>query len=242
MEIVGLPPASGILGTAGVLVKPDNSDYGFLSYYPLPRTFNYSSNNDYRRSDFESVNAELTAKISDNWTSRVNFNWNKRRDAQKLTGLGQVSVTVPTSYYPAGATTPPSTADYATAASAFAAAILADPNQVLNAPIAQLARRKRLQEDFGYGRAWQAEAVGNYSFAWGKIKPLVGAYYSDSIAYSRQHQSGGTGFANFAPWDMKNPATWITRLISIQTRFLSPRTRVQSLATRQATPLLTAHF
>src|SRR5437764_6414758 len=57
------------------------------------------------RSDFESINGELTAKITDNWTSRVNFNWNKRRDSQKLTGLGQVSVTVPTSYYPAGATT-----------------------------------------------------------------------------------------------------------------------------------------
>ena len=35
--LVALPPASGLLGTSGVLVKPDNSDAGFLTYYPLPR-------------------------------------------------------------------------------------------------------------------------------------------------------------------------------------------------------------
>jgi len=39
IEIVALPGANGLLPTGGVLVKPDNSDPGFLSYYPLPRGF-----------------------------------------------------------------------------------------------------------------------------------------------------------------------------------------------------------
>ena len=48
IEVVALPPASGILSATGVLVRPDNSDYGFLSYYPLSRKFNYVSNNDHK--------------------------------------------------------------------------------------------------------------------------------------------------------------------------------------------------
>jgi iron complex outermembrane receptor protein len=95
-EVVALPPASGILSATGVLINPlDNSDPGFLSYYPLPRSFNYTSNNDHRFTDYESINAELTTKITDTWTARTNFNWSKNRVAQKLTGLGAVSITVP---------------------------------------------------------------------------------------------------------------------------------------------------
>src|SRR4051812_33732351 len=157
IEIVALPPATGLLSATGVLVKPDNSDPGFLGYYPLSRSFNYVSNNDNRFSDFESVNSELTAKLSDSWSARANFNWNKRRVAQKLTGLGAVSITVPTSYYPAGATLPISAANYLLAAQAYANALLDDPNLALLAPQAQLGRRKRLQEDFGYAKASQVE-------------------------------------------------------------------------------------
>ncbi len=206
IEVVALPGANGLLSATGVLVKPDNSDAGFLGYYPLSRTFNYVSNNDHRFSDFESINAELTAKLSDHWGARANFNWNKRRVAQKLTGLGAVSITVPTRYYPAGATLPISAANYLIAANAYAADLLNNPNLALDAPAAQLGRRKRLQEDFGQGKASQAEFAGNYTLDGVKLKPLVGAFYNESRGYGRQRQTATAQF--FPVWDMKNPATW----------------------------------
>jgi iron complex outermembrane receptor protein len=206
IEIVALPPASGLLSATGVLVKPDNSDPGFLGYYPLPRDFNYVSNNDSRFSDFESVNAELTVKMTDHWSARANFNWNKRRVAQKLTGLGAVSITVPASYYPTGATLPISAANYLIAAQAYANDLLNNPSLALNAPQAQLGRRKRLQEDFGYGKTSQVEFAGNYDLGGTKLKPLAGAYYAEATGYSRQRQSATAQF--FPVWDMKNPSTW----------------------------------
>lgn len=208
IEIVALPPASGLLGTGGVLVKPDNSDPGFLTYYPLPRDFNYLSNNDNRPSDFESVNAELAVKLSDHWSSRANFNWNKRSVKQKLTGFGNVFLTAPASYYPAGATLPLSAANYLIAATAFAADVLADPNKALLAPIAQLPRRKRLQEQFDAARASQVELAGNYQVADTKLKPLFGAFYNESRGLGRQRQSNGSTFPHFPVWDIKNPSTW----------------------------------
>ncbi|MBL9188253.1 MAG: TonB-dependent receptor [Opitutaceae bacterium] len=207
IEIVGLPPASGLLSATGVLINSlDNTDPGFLSAYPLSRKFNYVSNNDHRFSDFESVNAELTAKLSDAWGARANFNWNKRRTAQKLTGLGAVSITVPTSYYPAGATLPISAANYLIAARAYAADLLVNPNLALNAPQAQLPRRKRLQEDFGHGKTSQVEFAGNYTIADVKLKPLIGAFHNESRGYGRLRQSPTAQF--FPAWDIKNPATW----------------------------------
>jgi len=207
IQIVGVRPASGILSATGVLINPlDNSDPGFLTYYPLPRDFNYLSNNDNRFSDFESLNAELTAKLSDRWSARANFNWNKRRVAQKLTGLGGVSITVPPSYYPAGAALPISTANYLIAARAYAADLLNNPNLALLAPEAQLGRRKRLQENFGQGKASQVEFAGNYVLDGVKLKPLVGALYNEGRGYSRLRSSTTANF--FPVWDMKNSATW----------------------------------
>lgn len=207
IEVVALPPASGILSATGVLINPlDNSDPGFLGYYPFSRTFNYVSNNDFRFTDNESINAELTAKLADAWTLRANFNWNKRRTAQKLTGLGAVSVTVPTSYYPAGATLPISAANYLIAARAYANDMLNNPSLALLAPQAQLGRRKRLQEDFGQGKASQVEVAGSYTLNGVKLKPLFGAFYNEGRGYSRLRQSATANF--FPVWDIKNPATW----------------------------------
>ncbi len=206
IEIVALPPASGLLSASGVLVKPDNSDPGFLGYYPLPRTFNYLANNDYRRADFESINAELTLNLTEGWSARANFNWNKRRVAQKLTGLGAVSITVPTSYYPSGATLPISAANYLVAATAFAKDLLNNPGLAVNAPQAQLGRRKRIQEDFGAGKTSQIEVAGKFGPGDAKLKPLFGAYYNESRGTSRQRSAATANF--FPVWDMKNSATW----------------------------------
>ena len=206
-EIVALPPASGILSATGVLINPlDNSDPGFLSYYPLPRSFNYTSNNDHRFTDYETINAELIAKVTDTWTARANFNWSKNRTAQKLTGLGAVSVTVPTSYYPAGAALPISAANYLIAARAYAAALLNNIDLALLAPQAQLGRRKRLQESFGQSKSSQVEMAGSYVFSGMKLKPLIGAYYNEGRGFGRLRQSPTAQF--FPVWDMKNPSTW----------------------------------
>ncbi len=206
-EVVALPPASGILSATGVLINAlDNSDPGFLSYYPLPRSFNYASNNDHRFTDYETINAELTAKITDTWTTRTNFNWSKNRVAQKLTGLGAVSITVPPSYYPAGATLPISSANYLIAARAYAADLLNNISLALNAPAAQLGRRKRLQESFGQSKSSQVELAGNLVLNGIKVKPLFGALYSESRGFGRLRQSPTAQF--FPVWDMKNSATW----------------------------------
>lgn len=208
IEIVALPGANGLLPTAAVLVKPDNTDAGFLSYYPFPREFNYLSKNDNRAADFESVNAELSMKLTDAWTTRANFNWNKRAVKQKLTGFGNVFVTVPTSYYPTGATLPISTANYLLAAQAYANDMLNNPGLALLAPQAQLPRRKRLQEQYDRQKTSQVELVGNLKAGDLKLKPLFGVFYSESKGLGRQRQSGAAAFPHFPVWDIKNPTTW----------------------------------
>lgn len=208
IEVVALPGANGLLSTSGVLVKPDNSDLGFLSYYPLPRDFNYLSNNDNRISDFESINAELDVKVSASWTARANFNWNKRAVKQKLTGFGNVFVTAPSSYYPASATLPISAANYLIAASAFANDILNNPAVALQAAQAQLPRRKRLQEQFDAAKTSQVDLAGNFAVGEAKLKPLLGVFYNESRGLGRQRQSNGSTFPHFPVWDIKNPSTW----------------------------------
>ncbi len=206
-EIVGLPGTNGILSATGLLINPlNNIDPGFLTYYPLPADFNYASRNDHRDTDYESLNAELTVKLTDHWNARANFNWNKRRVAQKLTGLGAVSITVPTSYYPAGATLPISAANYKLAAYAYAADLLNNITLALQAPQAQLGRRKRLQEDWGFGATSQVEFAGSFVVPGAKLKPLVGFYYNESQSKSRLRSSATANF--FPVWDIKNPATW----------------------------------
>jgi len=82
------------------------------------------------------------------------------------------------------------------------AAALAAPGQAQ----AQLGRRKRLQEDFGQGKASQLEFAGNYKLDGMTLKPLVGAFYNEGRGYGRLRQSPTANF--FPVWDMKNPATW----------------------------------
>ncbi len=208
-EIVALPPAGGILGSTGVLAKPDNSDYGIGSFYPLPSDFSYVSDNDWRVSDFQTLSAELRVKLSDQWVTRGNVNWNRGGVAHKLTGIGQVNLTVPTRFYPAGAPLPISAANYALAAQAFADALLADPAIAAEAPQAQQVRRKRWQDDTNRSWACQLEAAGRYDPAAGARLQLLAGFFCDRAeSLSQTRQSGGTGFPNFPGWDMKDPATW----------------------------------
>ena len=43
------------------------------------------------------------AQLGEHWTARANFNWSKSKIWFKSTGLGQVNITVPASYFPARA-------------------------------------------------------------------------------------------------------------------------------------------
>jgi iron complex outermembrane recepter protein len=208
-EIVALPSAGALLGSTGVLAKPDNSDYGIGPYYPLPPDFSYVSDHDSRVSDFQSFNAELRVKVSDHWVTRGNVNWNRGSVAHKLTGIGQVNITVPTRFYPAGAPLPLSAANYALAAQAFADALLSNPAIAAEAPQAQQVRRKRWQNDSNRSWAYQFEAAGSYPLGGGaRLQLLAGSFYDREENFSQTRQSGGAGFPNFPVWDLKDPATW----------------------------------
>ena len=47
------------------------------------------NDHDYRKSDFESLNAEFDARLGEHWWARGNFNFNRYRINNKLTGLAQ---------------------------------------------------------------------------------------------------------------------------------------------------------
>jgi len=190
-----------------VLQQNSGEDRGFLSFYPLPDDFNMSSNNDRRFSEFESLNSELTAKLGDHWTARANFNWSKSKIWFKGTGLGQVNITVPASYFPTG-TPYPTTANaaYLAAAALYAADMLNDPSLALQAPQAQLQRRINLQETFGHAKAVQAEFAGKYKIGPVDLKPLVGASYLENTDYTRSRQAPTAQF--FTPWNMYDRSTW----------------------------------
>lgn len=187
----------------GLVDATSRIDPGFLGQYPLPDSFNYPGRRDYRDSDFESFNAELTQKLGDHWTARANFNWNKNRVANKLTGVADALLGVPAGMAPLE----------------FAAAVLADPNAGQTAPTVTMVRRKRLEESYGHGTALQAEFAGNYAFEHFKFKPLVGFYYNETTSFLRRRESTvapPAGTANsattptqhFQPWNLKDPSTW----------------------------------
>ncbi|MFZ5496996.1 MAG: TonB-dependent siderophore receptor [Verrucomicrobiota bacterium] len=178
---------------------------GSLSFYPLSRDFNYSGKHDYRDSTFETLNVEYASALGEHWTARANYNWNRRRVDQKLTGIASVALTKP-----AGET-----------AASFAQRLLNDPNAALEAAAATLTRRKRYAEDYGYSEAYQVEAAGSYKISSISLKPLIGAYYLRNLGRTIVWQSNANppaGLANasttaaqgFQPWNMKDPSTWDT--------------------------------
>ncbi len=205
-RIVAPLPASGILSTASVLQQNSGEDRGFLGFYPLPDDFDISANTDRRFSEMESLNTEFTAKLGDHWTSRANFNWSKYKIWFKSTGLGQVNITVPASYFAGAAYPTTANATYLAAAARYAADLLVNEKLALLAPQAQLQRRINLQETFGHGKAAQAEFAGKYSVGSVDLKPLLGASYQENTDYTRSRQAPTAQF--FAPWNMYDRSTW----------------------------------
>jgi iron complex outermembrane recepter protein len=155
----------------------------------------------------ESINAELTAQLNETWTTRANFSWSKYKIWFKGTGLGQVNITVPASYFPAG-TAYPTTANaaYLAAAELYAADLLEDPNLALQAPYAQMQRRLNLQETFGIGKASQVELTGRFKAGTVELKPLFGVSYLEYEDNTRSRLAPTSAFP--APWNMYDPSTW----------------------------------
>ncbi len=183
---------------------------GFLGAIPIDRDFNYQSDGDYKKSDYENFNVELDAQLGDHWVARGNYSWNTRDVAYKVTGLAQWDVT-PTAAY---RTTTKSYFDYL-------AEYLANPTAVLNDPTKTasvlLNRRKRIQTSADGFNTYQAELSGKYEFGGVKLNPLFGAYrqyartgggytLSSSSAYGSYSDTDNN--LPFAPWNYFDPSTW----------------------------------
>lgn len=195
---------------AQAYVDVGNLNLGFRAAPPLPYDFNYVGNSDYRNSDFDSFNAEYTVNLGRNWVARANYGWNDFYIGNKLTGLAEFTVTPAAAYLATK-----NRFDYVAEVVANPG-ILADPAKTASAI---LTKRKRLEESMGSSDTYQAELTGKLEWGGITVKPLFGAYLSQSKGVSRRRESTtapAAGVANsattptqhFQPWDYNNPATW----------------------------------
>lgn len=199
---------------AQAYVDVGNLNLGFLNYPPLPDDFNYVGRNDYRDSNFDSLNAELNVKIGDNWRARANFGWNDFKISNKLTGLAEFTVTPAAAYL---ATPGKSRFTFRDELRANPGAVLADPTKTASA---NLTRRKRLEESMGDSRSYQVELTGRIELGALTLKPLFGAFLSEIGTGSFRRESNSAppaGLANsatapnqhFQPWNYNDRSTWI---------------------------------
>jgi iron complex outermembrane receptor protein len=199
---------------AQAYVDVGNLNLGFIEYAPLAKDFNYVGRNDYRISNFDSINAELNLKLGQNWRARANFGWNDFKISNKLTGLAEFTVTPAAAYL---ATAGRSRFTYRDELRANAAAVLADPSKTATA---SLTRRKRLEESMGDSYSYQAELTGQFKLGAVTFKPLFGAFLSKIGTGSFRRESTtapAAGVANsattpsqhFQPWNYNDPSTWI---------------------------------
>ena len=198
---------------AQAYVDAGNLNLGFLGFAPLPADFNYPSYNDNRISWFDSANAELSVRLSENWRARANLGWSKFHISNKLTGLAEFTVT-PTAAYLAIAGNNRFT--FRDELAANPAAVLADTSKTASA---LLTRRKRLEQSGGDNRAYQVEVTGLVEAGGVKFRPLFGAYLNKVGTNSFRRETASappgttpnpatTGLQHFQPWDYRNPATW----------------------------------
>jgi iron complex outermembrane receptor protein len=176
-----------------------NLNLGFLAAPPIHRDFNYQGDGDFRKSDFESFNAEINLQLGSHWNARANYNYNDWKIVHKVTGLAQWDV-LPTAAY---RSTTQTLFDYLNAYLANPAGTLADATRTQSVT---MSRRKRVQHSFANSDAFQAEAAGKYDFDIVKLSPLVGAF---------QLRTEGGGFTRTAPtaqffpaWNYFDRSTW----------------------------------
>lgn len=198
---------------AQAYVDVGNLNLGFLTYPPLPDDFNYVGNNDHRNSDFDSINAELNVKLGRDWTARANFGWGDFHISNKLTGLAEFTITPTAAYH---GTAGPSRWDYIAELRANPGVVLADPAKTASA---RMTRRKRLEESFGNSRSYQVELAGRIDLGGVILKPLFGAFLTDTTGGSFRKESNTApaagapnsstnGSTHFQPWNYNDPTTW----------------------------------
>jgi iron complex outermembrane receptor protein len=220
-----------VRGVGGPSNLAPGVDLGFLSVYPaLPRTFNTAAKNDYRKTDLESLSAELDGKFGDHWVGRANFVYAWNRSTQQATGIGSVAVATPGSLvYNTGtglwsipaSWTALGAAGQTAAAYAFAQQILHNPSAALQPqsdqngnPVgnpAVISRRSRLINNWGHEHTVAGDLAGCYVFSWGTLKPVGGLYYDAQYQNIVTRQSTGTAAGGATPgspfsrtWDV-NP-------------------------------------
>ncbi|MEO7598731.1 MAG: TonB-dependent receptor [Opitutus sp.] len=223
---VFMKPNIRIEGLASSYTSPDGKtftpiDYGFGSFFPLPRDFNYVGKNDFRDAQFDSLYGELAVKFGEHWTGRANYNWNYRTVGNKLTGIADARIWASgvrknaTSYgpNPGNVATLPSSGIASVTGTNGTFSFNARTGEVISnftAPSVFLPRRARIQEEFGESKAYQTELAGEYGFTalqGGKWRPLFGAFYTRLESRSRQRQLGDF----YEPWDLQNPSTWVDK-------------------------------
>jgi len=167
---------------------------------PIYREFNYQSNGDYRKSDFDSFQLGVERPVG-----------------RPLDGPCEFSIIINTNSrtrspaWPSGTCCRPA-AYRATTQSLFdyLTTYLANPSGTLEdttkTSTVTLTRRKRLQQSYAKSNAVQAEAAGKYEFDQVKFRPLVGAFriYTNGGGFTRTAAA-----AQFFPaWNYFNRSTW----------------------------------
>ena len=214
---VGATPANfpnvGARARAQAYVDVGNLNLGFIGYPPLPASFNYVGNHDYRKSDFDTFGAEYTIKLNAHWSARANYAFNKFYIGNKLTGLAEFTTTPSAAYHQA---TGLNRFDYVAELKANPLAVLRDPAKTASSI---LTRRKRLEESWNQSNSYQAEITGKLELGGVTVKPLAGAFLTAIKNGARRRESTAappaatpnastTPVQHFQPWQFNNPATW----------------------------------
>ena len=229
----GFPsPAAALVNKTGpgfAAGYADASDPGFFGLYPLlPHNFNFAAATDTRKTALQSFHAELDGKLGDHWTARLNFSHDRPHIVLTATGVANLFLPPPNSLVYTGGVWSVAPSWTALTAAQQTATILAFAQQAVNnlgllttpqngtpGP-AIINRPPRVQERFGSGTTFQAEAVGHYEFNGIIFKPLVGALYDDGYDQTRNYQNAGNAASPaFRSWDV-DPAS--------PTYFIDPNT------------------
>lgn len=195
-------------------------DYGLQYPFPLPKNFNWTGRDDWRTSKIDGFNAEYVGKLNANWTLRGNAAYQRNEIRNKATGIGDINAYAPGTATSSGtidaaavpgATAAEKAAYLAGIARQFAARVLADPNVVFESPYIFQNRRKRLTVDKLDSWSYQAELAGNLEFPFGKLKPLIGAFFQKANGESLNRQSTtnpAAGVANEQTTPTQNLQPW----------------------------------
>jgi len=228
----GYPGGSAALantGSAQAVAQgvSDSSDPGFFGVYPgLPKNFNLADENDVKLDNLKTLDAELTANLSEHWSGRMHVQEDIDRSSYTQTGHVAAYIPPPDSMIYSGGLWSVAPSWAAMTAAQQTAASLALANQARNnlglltadtqngtpSPVV-LDRAPRVQTQQTQGTTFQAETVGTYNFPTFKIQLLTGIFY-DHVTYSTETIQNAHTAASpfFRTWTSIRPARPITSI------------------------------